>query len=138
MGPGLLPTFLYYFVATTLIVAIAVSQGTGTSLETGDPYQVGIVFGLLAGAFGAYFNRYVMIAIPLKTKAEKRHLSHTLSAMGYVETNQLEDVTVYERSALGKFFSGKFLVQIEQDTATISGRSSRIKALQKRLQEAQA
>jgi len=134
MGPGLLPTFLYYFVATTLIVAIAVSQGTGTSLETGNPYQVGIAFGLVAGLLGTYFNRYVTISVPLKTKAARRNLSDTLNTMGYVETNQLEGITVYERSALSKFFGGKYLVQIEQDTATISGRSSRIKALQKKLQ----
>ncbi|MGQ9872106.1 hypothetical protein [Leptodesmis sp.] len=50
-GPGFLPTFLYYFVGTTLIVVLLIHQGVGNSAladGAGNPFTVGILFGLLA------------------------------------------------------------------------------------------
>jgi len=133
MGPGLLPTFLYYFVGTTLIAAFVVAQATDTRLDVGNPYQVGILFGLLAGGVGTYFNRYISITLSLQTKAATRQLETALSEMGYAQTSAFDDYKIYERPIPSKFFSGKFILQFDQDQVAIAGRASSIKALQRKL-----
>lgn len=135
-GPGFLPTFLYYFVGTTLIGALITSQQTGTSLTTGTPYQAGILAGLLAGLTGAYFNRHNTISVPFKNKRVfTKKLEEALSQLGYEQKSKLDETTIYERSGWSNTFSGKLFVEIEQDAANISGRSTRLKALQKRIQD---
>lgn len=133
-GPGLIPTFLYYFVGTTFIVAFAVSQQTDTSLTSGAPYQVGILFGLFAGLTGAYFNRNLAVSAPFNDAAVFRQtLTKTLTEMGFQEQPAIADCLVYERSSLSGFFAVKVLVQLDTTTATISGRASVIRQLRKRL-----
>lgn len=133
-GPGFFTTFLYYFVGTTLIVAVVSSQGIDLDLASADPYRIGIPFGLAAGLIGAYFNRSETVLIPFKNKKTfTKELAAALTELGFQEATQLEAGTVYQRPALSKFFSGQVLVQIEKDSATIAGRSSIIRALRKRL-----
>ncbi|MBD2075208.1 hypothetical protein H6F86_15150 [Phormidium sp. FACHB-592] len=133
-GPGLIPTFLYYFVVMTLITAFVVSQQTDISLATGAPYQVGILFGLLAGLTGAYFNRNVSITAAVSdAKAFNQTLTATLSELGFEKEATIDSFTVYKRSALSGLFTTKVLVEIEAKAATISGRSHIIKQLQQRL-----
>jgi len=133
-GPGLIPTFLYYFVVMTLITAFVVSQQTDMSLATGAPYQVGILFGLLAGLTGAYFNRNVSITAAISdAKAFRQMLTATLSELGFEQQTTIDTFTVYKRSSLGGLFATKVLVEIEATAATISGRSRIIKQLQQRL-----
>ena len=67
-GPGLLVTFLYYFSSTAVIFTLVVSRGMGLGTETGIPQAIGVAGGLLAGGIGAYFNRTVSWALPLKHK----------------------------------------------------------------------
>ncbi|MBD2035592.1 hypothetical protein H6F76_11235 [Leptolyngbya sp. FACHB-321] len=132
-GPGLIPTFLYYFVVTTLITAFVVSQQTDM-MATGAPYQVGILFGLLAGLTGAYFNRNVSITAAVNdAKAFTQTLTTTLSELGFEQQTTIDSFTVYKRSSLGGLFATKVLVEIEAKAATISGRSHIIKQLQQRL-----
>lgn len=133
-GPGLVPTFLYYFVGTTLIVAFVVSQQTDLSLDTGAPYLVGILFGLFAGLTGAYFNRSLAFAAPFSDAAAfSQTLTQTLVAMGFEEQAATADCLVYERASLSGFFTVKVLVQVEANAAIISGRASIIKQLRKQL-----
>jgi len=133
-GPGLIPTFLYYFVIMTLITAFVVSQQTDMSLATGAPYQVGILFGLLAGLTGAYFNRNVSITAAVSdAKTFMQTLTATLSELGFEQQTTINAFTVYKRSSLGGLFATKVLVEIEATAATISGRSHIIKQLQQRL-----
>ncbi|UBF25368.1 hypothetical protein K9N68_27790 [Kovacikia minuta CCNUW1] len=135
-GPGFLPTFLYYFVGTTLIGAIVISQQTGASLATGDPYQASILAGLLAGLSGAYFNRHTTISVPFTNKrAFIQKLKDALSQLGYEEKAKLAETTIYERPGWSNTFSGKLFVEIEPNSATISGRSGKLKALQRRIQD---
>ncbi len=134
-GPGLIPTFLYYFVGTTLIVAFVVSQQTDVSLTTSAPYQVGTLFGLLAGLTGAYFNRSVtMTESFVDAPAFTKKLVAALTDMGFEAQSTIDAFTVYERSSLSRFFSLKLLVQLEPNTATIAGRSNTIKQLRQRLE----
>jgi len=133
-GPGLIPTFLYYFVVMTLITAFVVSQQTDMSLATGAPYQLGILFGLLAGLTGAYFNRNVSITAAVSNaKAFTQTLTATLSELGFEQQTTINAFTVYKRSSLGGLFATKVLVEIEAKAANISGRSHIIKQLQQRL-----
>ena len=133
-GPGLIPTFLYYFVVMTLIAAFVVSQQTDMSLATGAPYQVGLLFGLLAGLTGAYFNRNVSITAAVSdAKTFMQTLTATLSELGFEQQTTINAFTVYKRSSLGGLFATKVLVEIEAKAANISGRSHIIKQLQQRL-----
>ena len=133
-GPGLIPTFLYYFVVMTLIAAFVVSQQTDMSLATGAPYQVGLLFGLLAGLTGAYFNRNVSITAAVSdAKAFTQTLTASLSELGFEQQTTINAFTVYKRSSLGGLFATKVLVEIEAKAANISGRSHIIKQLQQRL-----
>ena len=134
-GPGFLVTFLYYFSSTTLIVMFVTSKGIGMSLETGLPYQFGILFGLVAGLLGAYFNRSATISVSFRNKKKTfiKTLEQALSEMGFQKKSQLEEFAVYEKSAIRTLFSGKVLVQIDQNSATIIGRSSNIKRLSQRI-----
>ncbi len=133
-GPGFLVTFLYYFSSTTLIVMFVTSKGIGMSLETGLPYQFGILFGLVAGLLGAYFNRSATISVSFRNKKTFiKTLEQALSEMGFQKKSQLEEFAVYEKSAIRTLFSGKVLVQIDQNSATIIGRSSNIKRLSQRI-----
>ncbi|MBW4552683.1 MAG: hypothetical protein KME35_16470 [Aphanocapsa sp. GSE-SYN-MK-11-07L] len=141
---GWLPTFLYYFTGATLIAALSSAQAFNLELATGEPFRFGIIPGLLAGLAGAYFNRTVSLAIPCGTakpnavanpKAFKTQLNQALSDLGYTPKSELEGgYQVYQRSALRHWLSGSILVQVAEGTATIFGRASNIKRLQKKLE----
>jgi hypothetical protein len=139
LGPGFLPTFLYYFVGTTVIVAIVVTQGLGLNPETGIPYQLGLPAGLLAGLVGAYFNRSIVIHIPFEHRHRfSKTLTDTLTQLGYAETGKFDEFSVYERAGLSKFFSGKIFIQVEKTSATIAGRSRMIRTLQRLMESGKA
>ncbi|QZZ21039.1 hypothetical protein J5X98_00545 [Leptothermofonsia sichuanensis E412] len=132
-GPGFVPTFLFYFVGTTFIAAFVLNKGVGPDL-TFNPFQVGILFGLASGVVGAYFNSHQTLTLPIKNRgAFLKKLKDTLKQLGYEESGQLEEFTVYSRPIPSSFFAGKLYVQIEKETATISGRGNKIRLIQKRL-----
>jgi hypothetical protein len=86
--------------------------------------------GLATGLLGANFNRNVTITVPIKRQAVfLKILNEILTAQGFEETSQLEDFTVYQKSALATLFSGRVFVKIEGKTATIMGRASVIKKI---------
>ncbi len=141
---GWLPTFLYYFTGATLIAAMSSAQAFHLELATGEPFRFAIIPGLLAGLVGGYFNRTVSLVIPHGTakpntvtnpKTFTAQLNQALGDMGYGPKSELEGgYQVYQRSPLRHWLSGSILVQVTEGTATIFGRASNIKRLQKRLQ----
>jgi len=135
-GPGWIPTFLYYFVATTLIGALVLTEGLESNQLPGQTsFQIALLLGLAAGGVGAYFNSYETVTLPIKNRgAFTKRLGKALTEMGYGEVNTVESVTVYERSALSRFFSGKILVELGTKNATISGRVGRMRQLKKRME----
>lgn len=134
-GPGFVATFLFYFVGTTFIATFVLSQGAGLE-EISNPYQVVILFGLTVGLASAYFNSHQTLTLPIKNRgAFLKKLKETLKQLGYEESGQLEEVTIYTRPIPSSFFSGKLYVQIEKDAATISGRANKIRLLQKRIEQ---
>ena len=101
-------------------------------LETALPYQIGMLLGLVSGLLGAIFNRSATFSTSLADPtAFTQRLDEALSEMGFEKKTQLEEFTVYEKSALKTLFSGKVLVKIDQDSATIISRSSNIRYLKK-------
>ncbi|AFY76366.1 MAG: hypothetical protein IGR93_01630 [Hydrococcus sp. C42_A2020_068] len=129
-GPNFIVTFLYYFATTTLIVLLLASQGMGMSLESRFLYQLGTLCGLVAGILGAYFNRSATISITFQNpKAFRKQLDTALAQMGFDRQTQLDNFVVYGKSALKTMFAGKILVKIDENSATIIGRSSNLKQL---------
>jgi hypothetical protein len=132
-GPGVVPTFLFYFVGATFIVVFILSEGL-KEVEIGNPYAIAIWFGIAAGALGAYFNSHLSISTPINNHgAFFKSLRDSLTQMGFAETAQIDNLTIYERPIPSRFFSGSLLVQVEDNTATIAGRSSIIRGLRKRM-----
>ncbi|AOY80706.1 hypothetical protein BJP36_13045 [Moorena producens JHB] len=134
LGPGLLITFLYYFTCTTLITTVFSSQVLRLSLVTGMPYSVGIIFGLIGGLLGTYFNRTVTVSLEFRSKKVfTAALNDALTEMGFEETSKLDDFVVYQRQALSNLFSGKVFVQIGKGTAIIASRYRNIKRISRKL-----
>lgn len=124
-GPGLLATFLYYFSSTVIIIVFVVSQGMHLSWNAKQPYQLGILVGLIAGLVGAIRNRSLTLSTVFQNrKAFIKTLDETLAQMGFSQKLQLENYWVYKKSSLQTLFSGKVFVQIEHNQATIVGRAS--------------
>lgn len=135
-GPGFLPTFLYYFVGTTFIAVFILAKGLDNAdlAMLGNPFQIAIPLGLLAGGLGGYFNGYEQTELPLKNRgADLKKLNQTLTAMGYVETQEFEQVKVYDRPFPASLVAGKLIVEITENTILISGRASRIRRLKQQL-----
>ncbi len=139
-GPGLWPTFLYYFVSATLIAFLAIAQSLDSQSATGlptNPYVGAILFGLLSGAIGTYFNRNVTLSLPVTNqKVFRQRLTEVLTNSGFQVTGDFQGFTIYQRPKLSAIFSGKLFVQVGKDSATIAGRASKVKALQKLLSAA--
>lgn len=133
-GPGFLPTFLYYFALTTLVMTMLSTQGVGLDSATGVPFIVNPAVGVLAGLLGAYFNRTVTLSVPFQNKKTfLRTLEASLGEMGYELAAEMEEWKVYRRSPLRQVFSGKVYVKLEPGKATISSRSVHIRQLRQRL-----
>lgn len=134
-GPGFLATFLYYFSTTAIVFALVSYKALGVGFDTQIPQQIGILGGLLAGSMGGYFNRTRAFTVAFSNrKTFLAHLNDVLSQQGYQLQEPVDDVLIYERSALGKYLSGKVFVQLEADNATIASRSVQLRSIQKKLE----
>lgn len=137
-GPGFTATFLYYFASTAFLTTFIASKALSITVSTGLPQQLGLVMGLFAGTLGGYFNRTVTMEISVKTAKDFfRTLEASLADMGYAKVepaNALEEnLTVYQRKALGKILSGKIYVQLNNGSATVASRAIHIRRLRKLL-----
>lgn len=127
-GPGFLPTFLYYFAGTALFAAIVLSRSLHVSPMDVFVEQVSLAVGLTAGLLGGYFNRTTTIEIEFKNQAQfLKKLNRTMQELGYqpveqTESDQADQVFVYERSRLAKWLYGKVYVHLESKKATIASR----------------
>jgi len=138
-GPGFVPTFLYYFVSSTLLVVFVISNGLGDAAQSeifNNPFQVGILFGLITGGLGAYFNSYQSFKVPLKGQSSSSEtLEETLTEMRYEKVQDIDQAKVYERPFPSSLFAGKLIVQMHEEAVVISGRSSRIRQLKQLIGE---
>lgn len=133
-GPGVLPTFLYYFTATAVIVGFVTIRGMHFGLETGVPQIVGTIAGLIAGGLGTYFNRTIQVSVPVQSKKKfLNQLESTLNQMGYEKTAEEEEILTFERSA-GTLSPSRIYVQIEGETATIASRARIVRQVQQAIE----
>lgn len=130
-GPGLLPTFLYYFTGTAVILSLVTLKALHVGLDTGIPQEIGAIGGLVAGLLGSYFNRTTSFTLPVQGKKQRNQLESTLSQMGYQQTGEEEGILMFERSAASGFFSGKVFVQIDKEKMTIASRANTVRQLKK-------
>jgi hypothetical protein len=125
---GFWPTFLYYFVGTTVIGALSASQALHLGLSNGQPFLYGLPLGLLAGSVGAYYNRTTCLEISAP-KAKQfspkfQQLQQLLLSFGYeaiAEADASVGYRVYRRSGLSHWFSGSLLVKSTPTSASIVG-----------------
>lgn len=142
-GPGVLPTFLYYFTATAVIVGFVTIRGLHFPADSGVPQIVGSLAGLLAGGLGTYFNRTITMTVPVSSKKKfLNQLESTLSQMGYEKTETENEVLTFERSlratakggSAGSLSPGKIYVQLEGETATIACRARILRQVKQALE----
>lgn len=137
-GPGFLPTFCYYSTSVTLIATFVSAQVLGMSLSSGLPYRLGLIAGLSAGVVGGYLNHSGTLYLEFANrKTFTATLDRTLAEMGYAPTSDWDDFTVYQRSGLGRLFSGKIFVKIDKRQATLVSRSVHLKQLHRQIDSPQ-
>jgi hypothetical protein len=135
-GPGIAFTFIYYFSGAALITALFAAQSLGVGFATGLPGQVGLLGGLVGGSLGVLFNRTRTLEIPVTSpKQMAGKLASTLEAMGYTQTDTLENgIEVYQQGSFRRFFTGAILVQRRSQAWFLVSRAANIRTLKKRLQ----
>ncbi|MEO1181366.1 MAG: hypothetical protein AAFX51_11055, partial [Cyanobacteria bacterium J06636_28] len=81
-----------------------------------------------------FYNRTKMLKLEVtQPKAFMRKLAETLMDMGYTLTETLDDISLYRRSGLGKFFAGDIYVQRQDNAVILVSRAANIRTLAKRL-----
>lgn len=141
-GPGFWFTFIYYTIYYT-VTATTVATIAGAPLLFGgtvglESLQTALPAGLLIGALGAYFNHSIAIDFAMKNTREfQQKLTQTLADLGFSRIADpepaLAEFEVYERGAIGKWFSGRVLVKRDRQQATIVGRAGLMRKLRDRL-----
>jgi hypothetical protein len=119
------------------VFSLVAAKGLHLSFDSGIPQQTGLLGGIFAGLLGAYANHTTTLTLDCKNKNEKNQrilqINKLLSEKGYQLQEEMEEVSVYARSALAKYLSGKVYVQVEAQQITIAGRASQIRGLRKQL-----
>ncbi|MBD2260165.1 hypothetical protein [Pseudanabaena sp. FACHB-2040] len=136
-GPGFVPTFLYYFSGTALVTTFLAVKILGVGLDTGIPNQFGLLFGIVGGLVGTYFNQGKVLEIPFTSrKTFLREFQQVLDEKGYSQNPDASDdeIRVYQRPVLRQLFSGKIYVHLTEKRAFISSRAAHLRWLKKRLQ----
>jgi len=134
-GPGIAATFLYYFTSTAVIFTIVTAQTVGGGLD-GFPKQVGLLGGIVGGLVGTYFNRTTSFSLSqVEGKVTRKKLIKLLENMGYAPTEEDEEdqVTVYERTGVSRFLSGKIFVQTLDKDTLVASRAIHLRALKRLL-----
>jgi len=133
-GPGARFTFIYYFSGTALITAFFTAKTLGIGYSTGLPGQVALIGGVIGGTLGVLFNRTESWEMPFSSRKRfTQQLQAAMAEMGYAHIETVDGVDRYQRSALGRFFSGDIFVQLQDQQAVFVSRISNIRSLRKRL-----
>ncbi len=132
-------TFVYYCAMTTAIMALLASQTLDLSLFTPQPYRIGLVFGLVGGIVGAYFNHTASFSLD-GAQAKLGEIETFLLELGYEpeanidDSETTQDFVIYRRGAWSRFFSGPIILQQQRGKLTLISRASMIKRLRKHFQ----
>ncbi|MEL6383053.1 MAG: hypothetical protein AAFQ89_11500 [Cyanobacteria bacterium J06626_18] len=133
-GPGTVFTFIYYFSGAALIAVLFTAKTLGVGFNAGIVGQSALLVGGVSGLLGTFYNRTKMLKLEVtQPKAFMRKLAETLMDMGYTLTETLDDISLYRRSGLGKFFAGDIYVQRQDNAVILVSRAANIRTLAKRL-----
>lgn len=131
-GPGAAFTFIYYFSGASLITAFLAVKTLGVGWNTSLTGQLALTVGAIGGLFGAYFNRTQRLTLAFTSrKLFTRELNGVLAAEGYSLTQTTGSYSVYQRSRLGRLFSGDVYVQLGGQSAVLVSRAANIRTLKK-------
>lgn len=137
-GPGVFPTFLYYFSATALIVTYGASAGLNIGLTSGFPLQSGILTGLIAGCAGAYFSHTTSFTIDIPAPKRAREILENVEAVlheqGFEYKLDIDGYKVYERPIVRTLFAGKVFLKVEAKQVLLASRARTIRQLKPHLQ----
>ena len=133
-GPGVAFTFIYYFSGASLITALFAAKTLGVGFNTGLPGQLALLIGGISGLVGVFYNCTKTLEIPFSShKALNRQLDEILADMGYTLADTVDGISVYQRSRLGRLFSGDIYLQRQEQFVVLVSRAVNIRTLQKRL-----
>ncbi|HEY9698692.1 MAG TPA: hypothetical protein V6D10_15625 [Trichocoleus sp.] len=134
VGPGAFGTFVYYFVLSAVILSISASFIFDR--ETGIPQQISVVGGVIIASISTYFNRTVITPFSISNGAEfLNQFKAILTASGYQQVEQIDEVSIFERSKQ-KWLSGKIFLRTEAEQATIAGRAAQVRRIRQQLEAA--
>lgn len=153
-------TFIYYCAGTTFIAAFLASKLLHLSLLTPQPYRLGLLFGLVGGILGAYFNHTASFSLTTSNpQALAKQLTTLLTDIGYslapvtlpetatpansnAEKMPLESenshpatpsVEIYRPSFWRSLFTGPIIIQRDPKQLTLISRAKTIKWLRSQL-----
>lgn len=133
-GPGAAFTFTYYFSGAALITAFLAVKTLGVGLNTGITGQLALAIGTVGGLLGTLFNRARTLEVKFSSRKKfARQLEQALLGLGYLLTDQSNGILTYQRSRLGRLFSGDIYVQLQEESAIIVSRAGNIRSLEKHL-----
>jgi hypothetical protein len=141
---GFWPTFVYFFAGTTLIAAVTSAQALQVELTSGAPFQLGILFGLLSGFVGAYYNRTTKLEIAIPEGKDNaipfnQSLSAAIQSIGYTPAppTEAEEIMpgyeLYRRAGLRHWLSGNLLLRRQPEQVQLYSRARIIRQLKKTL-----
>lgn len=133
-GPGAAFTFTYYFSGAALITALVAVKTLGVGFSAGITGQLALTVGSLGGLLGVFYNRTKTLEIPFSSrKSFIQTLNAALQEMGYLRSEMADSLWIYQRTRLGRLFSGDIYVQLQDKSAVVVSRAGNIRALQKQL-----
>jgi hypothetical protein len=146
-GPGLVTTFLYYFVFSAVLGCFVTAQALGLSYQDATAVQIGLFMGILAGGVGAFFNRTVTLKLPIpKTKKDRRVFEDELQAqLGRLRFEPQAEavegeagagaIAIYQRAGSGSLFSGRLYLDFgDGEQVHIRGRAKIIRQLKRAME----
>lgn len=134
VGPGTFGTFVYYFVLSAVILSISASFIFDR--ETGIPQQISAIGGTVIAAIITYFNRTVITPLSIANGADFFHqFKNILAGLGYQQVEQLDEVSIFERTDK-KWLFGKIFLRTQPEQATIAGRAAQVRQIRRQLESA--
>lgn len=138
-GPGLAPTFAYYFLCCVLISIPVGSQLLGSTFDP-RAFAWGVPLAAILGSIGAWANHSKTIEITTK---KPRNLEqdlqkileewHFAPAIAAPDDPLPKGTTVYQNTSRWRWMSGKVFVNIQGNRVAIASRARLVERIQQRL-----
>ena len=138
-GPGIAPTFAYYFLCCTLISTAVGSQLLSSPFDP-RAFTLGVPIAAIVGGLGAYFNHSKSIELAAKKPRDlQKNLENLLKDWKFEQINRADSdslpkgTIVYQNTSPWRWMSGKVFVNIQGNRVSIASRSRLVDRIQKHL-----